>query len=124
MISKILKIFCLLLCVCLFWQMRPSLELKSVETHLDKFSKYNVTHHDNIDDEAQKHAHKHKHGQDGEEHEHNHDHTKVTQNEIKVLSTPYQIVNRSVEVKSKNYFFEKTLISSPHPFGIFRPPIS
>lgn len=104
--------------------MRPSLELKSVDTHLSEFSQYNVTHHDNIDDDVQKHVHKHKHGQDGEEHEHNHDHTKVTQNEIKVLNTSFQIVNRSVEVKSKNSFFEKIMISNPHPFGIFRPPIA
>ena len=84
MFSKLGKIFCIALSVCLFWQMRPPLELKNVDTHLSEFSQYNVNHHDNIDDEVEEHAHKHKHGQDGEEHEHNHDHTKVTQSEIKV----------------------------------------
>ena len=124
MLNNLGKIFCLFLCVCLSWQMRSLLKLKSVDTHLDEFAQYNVTYHDNIDNGEQKHAHGHKHSKDGEEHEHNHDHEKITQSDIKVLSTSHLLVNISFELKIKNIFYEKILISSPHPFVIFRPPIS
>lgn len=122
------KIFYVLLCVCLFWQVRTSPELKSINTHLREFSQHNVTHHDNIDEEIQKYVHKHKHGKNDEEHEHNHDHSKLTdklsQSEMKALNTACNVVNHSIEIKTKNIFSKKTLISTPHPFGIFRPPIS
>jgi hypothetical protein len=119
---RIGKIFCITLSICLFWQIRPSLKLKSVDSHLNEFLQYNVTDHDNLDDEEHKHAHRHKHSQNGEEHEH--EDTKVSQNEIKVLSLSDKITSLLIKIKSKNIFFQKILISNPHPFGIFRPPIA
>ncbi|MCO4794941.1 MAG: hypothetical protein KC493_14585 [Bacteriovoracaceae bacterium] len=112
------------MCTGLLCQIQLSFEYKDIDTHLGEFSKYNVTHHDNIDDEVTDHVHKHKHSQDGEEHDHNHDHTKVSQYEVKVLDNSQNLIYFLAIPKSKNNFSYRILISSPHPFGIFRPPIS
>lgn len=93
----------------------------NIDSHLDLFASFDVTHHDNIDDEP--HTHKHKHSEDGEEHDHGHDHLKLTQSELKSLShysIDLPIISTS---EMRNSFFEKKLISSPHPMQIYRPPI-
>ena len=99
-------------------------DLKNIDMHLNEFQKYNVTAHDSIDDKDQEHGHTHKHGKDGEEHEHNHDHSKVGQSIIKVLSNSNKLISLSIKLKSKKIFYQKILVSNPHPIGIFRPPIS
>ncbi len=94
----------------------------NIDSHLDLFANFNVTHHDNIDDET--HTHKHKHSEDGEEHEHSHDHLKVAQSELKSFihySIVLPIISNS---EIKKIFFHKKLISNPHPMQIYRPPIS
>lgn len=92
-----------------------------VDSHLAEFSKYNNTHHDNIDDEP--HAHTHKHSEGGDEHEHNHEHSKVTQSEIKLLNHSIKVLAKVIVIDVKQGFSEKNLISNPHPNKIYRPPI-
>ena len=92
-----------------------------VNSHLAEFSKYNNTHHDNIDDEP--HTHTHKHSEDGDEHEHNHEHFKVTQSEIKLLNHSIKVLAKVTVIEIKQGFSEKNLISNPHPSKIYRPPI-
>lgn len=92
-----------------------------VNSHLAEFSKYNNTHHDNIDDEP--HTHRHKHSEDGDEHEHNHEHSKVTQSEIKLLNHSIKVLAKVTVIEIKQGFSEKNLISNPHPNKIYRPPI-
>ncbi len=92
-----------------------------VNSHLAEFSKYNNTHHDNIDDEP--HTHTHKHSEDGDEHEHNHEHSKVTQSEIKLLNHSIKVLAKVTVIEIKQGFSEKNLISNPHPNKIYRPPI-
>lgn len=91
------------------------------DSHLTKYSLYNVTHHDNIDDEP--HAHTHKHSENGDEHEHSHDHSKVTQSEIKLLNHSVKVLAEITIIESNQAFSEKNLISSPHPSEVYRPPI-
>lgn len=93
----------------------------NINSHLAEYSHINATHHDNIDDEP--HAHSHKHSEDGEEHEHSHEHSKVSQSEVKLVSQSLEVKNVSLIYESKLGIIEKNLISNPHPFGIFRPPI-
>ena len=92
-----------------------------VDSHLAEFSKYNETHHDNIDDEP--HSHTHKHSEDGDEHEHNHEHSKVTQSEIKLLNQSVKVLAQVTIIKTNRGFSQKNLISNPHPDNIYRPPI-
>lgn len=99
-----------------------NLEKNDIDSHLDHFASINVTHHDNIDDEP--HAHKHKHSEDGEEHEHSHEHAKVTQSELKLLNNFAISLGVTSVNDSKKSFFEKSLVSNPHPSEIYRPPIS
>jgi len=96
------------------------------ETHLDKFSEYNSSHHESIDDfsEDDSHKHTHKHREDGEEHEHEHEHSKIAQADSKVLMQSYKITSQDIEFDSCLIFFDKNLVSSFHPFEIFRPPIA
>tara|TARA_R110002049_G_scaffold210253_2_gene381109 strand:+ start:475 stop:855 length:381 start_codon:yes stop_codon:yes gene_type:complete len=91
------------------------------DSHLTKYSHYNVTHHDNIDDEP--HAHTHKHSEDGDEHEHSHEHSKVTQSEIKLLNHSVKVLAEITIIETNQGFIEKNLISSPHPSEVYRPPI-
>ena len=83
-----------------------------------------MTHHDNIDNSEAVHSHKHKHSEDGEEHEHEHEHLKLAEVEFKILNKPYNLLNHTKNEKSEHSFYYKTMISNPHPFEIFRPPIS
>lgn len=96
-------------------------EKDDVDYHLSEYSHYNVTHHDNIDDES--HTHTHKHSEDGDEHEHNHEHSKVTQSEIKLLNHSIKVLAEVTVIDTNQGFSEKNLISNPHPNKIYRPPI-
>ena len=91
------------------------------DLHLTKYSHYNITHHDNIDDEP--HTHMHKHSEDGDEHEHHHEHSKVTQSEIKLLNHSVKVLAKVTIIELNQDFVEKKLISSPHPSEVYRPPI-
>jgi hypothetical protein len=102
-------------------QLSMSPEKSDIDSHITKYSRYNVTHHDNIDDEA--HAHTHKHSEDGDEHEHSHEHSKVTQSEIKLLNHSVKVLAEITIIEANQDFIEKNLISSPHPFEVYRPPI-
>ena len=100
-----------------------SFEKNSTSSHLDQFSIFNVTQHDNIDDET--HSHKHRHSEDGEEHEHSHDHTKVsTTSDIKLLSSCVKSISKVPEADFRWDFLVENLIPDPHPSKIYRPPIS
>jgi hypothetical protein len=101
----------------------PSFETNEVETHLSEFSKYNVAQHDNIDDTSEPHPHLHKHSEDGEEHEHDHEHTKVVQSISKLIYTSSVSGIDFPEIKTLMGFTKNNLLSDPHAFGIFRPPI-
>lgn len=103
------------------WQPCLSIEKDDINYHLAEYSQYNVTYHDNIDDEP--HAHKHKHSKDGEEHEHHHKHTKVSQYEIKIINHPMEVLSEISVSESGQAFTMKNLISNPHPSKIYRPPI-
>ena len=122
-IVKVCRIICFsFLAICVV-AIKPTMSTKSsdIDSHLKEYSHYNVTHHDNIDDEP--HAHTHKHSEDGEEHEHDHQHTKVTQSEIKLLNNSVKILGAFTIIESKEGFTDKNLISNPHPQSIYRPPI-
>ncbi len=102
-------------------QSRFSVEKNEIDSHLDEYSHYNVTQHDNIDDEP--HTHTHKHSEDGEEHEHNHEHSKVTQSEIKLLNHSLGVLSKVTIIEVRQGFSDKNLVSNPHPNKIYRPPI-
>lgn len=102
-------------------QRYSSKEINSIDHHLSEYSRYNITHHDNIDD--QPHSHTHKHNEDGDEHEHNHEHSKASQSENKLLSHSFEILAKSIMIELKQGFTEKNLISNPHPSKVYRPPI-
>lgn len=122
MIKTAHLVFSIILCFGLVAQIAKKPNLNEANTHLQEYSKYNEAHHDNIDHDPDQHAHKHKHSDDGEEHEHHHEHTKITQNDIKVITHGEIITTQVRFIKATNGFFEKNLISNPHPFEIFRPP--
>jgi hypothetical protein len=113
------KVLYFFVCSCLVGSGVSLYASADVDSHLSEYSCYNITPHDNIDDEV----HAHKHSEEGEEHEHKHKHTNISQNEISFLSCSDEIVSISVGIETNNCFYEKTFISSPHPFEIFRPPI-
>lgn len=121
--SSIIKsIYLTFLAVCIL-AVQPSSSFKKsdINSHLDEYSHYNVTHHDNIDDEP--HAHTHKHSEDGDEHEHNHEHSKVTQSEIKLLNHSIRVLAKVIIIEVNQGFADKNLVSNPHPKKIYRPPI-
>tara|TARA_B100001248_G_scaffold227481_1_gene185938 strand:- start:4186 stop:4521 length:336 start_codon:yes stop_codon:yes gene_type:complete len=95
---------------------------EDVDDHLAEFSYVNESHHDNIDGDY--HAHKHKHSEDGEEHEHSHDHNQIVHVEIKVFTNSSLIFNDFQKIESQKINHLSFLISDPHPYEIFRPPIS
>ncbi len=102
-------------------QSRFSVEKNEIDSHLDEYSHYNVTQHDNIDDEP--HTHTHKHSEDGDEHEHNHEHSKVTQSEIKLLNHSIRALAKVIIIEVNQGFADKNMVSNPHPNKIYRPPI-
>lgn len=114
------KLLLYISCACLLFQVVPSSAIDDTNSHLYEFARFSVTHHDNLDDEV--HTHSHKHSDDGEEHEHNHEHLKIVQNDFKILCYSHIIVEKVRIIEATNGFFEKNLISNPHPFGIFKPP--
>jgi len=94
------------------------------ERHLSNFSKFTVSQHDNIDDPAiSMHTHIHKHSQDGEEHEHDHQHSKSYQENPNTM-----YASSIVEIKfSQNQSIagsrQSNLVSDPHSYSVYRPPI-
>ena len=98
-----------------------SVKYHNADSHINEYSEFTVSYHDNIDDEA--HSHKHKHSEDGEEHEHNHEHSKVSQSEVKLSSHSVPMITDVSLKETKNGFREKNFLSTPHPFELFRPPI-
>ncbi len=121
-IGKFKVIFLFMLVISIIVN-QPSFSVKKsdIDSHLDEYSHYNVSQHDNIDDEP--HAHTHKHSEDGDEHEHNHEHSKVTQSEIKLLNHPIRILAKVIIIEVSHGFGLKNLVSNPHPSKIYRPPI-
>lgn len=116
------KAFCLLLGCCIIGQFVLDLKLNSIDNHLSEYSRFSVSRHENIDEES--HSHKQNHGKDGEEHEHKHEHTKITQSDAPFLNQHQEEYVQTDDYKSLCNFFENSLISNPHPQGIFRPPIA
>ena len=100
----------------------PSISNKT-DIHLSKFSKFNEAHHDNIDETSEEHSHKHRHSKDSEEHGHNHDHSKFTQAQIQLVIQNREVKFNCFEINTTQNFNEKSFVSNPHPFEIFRPPI-
>lgn len=113
----------ILLCVGLLSQVTMKANTERPNNHLQEYTKYNSTHHDNIDYETDKHSHTHKHSDNSEEHQHDHKHSKVVQNDIKVFLNNELIKIKITEIKIIHNYDEKYLISKAHPFTIFRPPI-
>jgi len=118
----LLKILLCISSACLLCQVVPLSVPDDANSHLNEYSRFNVTHHDNLDDDV--HSHKHKHSEDGDEHEHNHEHSKIVQSDFKILCNSHKIVAKVRIIEISNGFREKNLISSPHPFEVFRPPIA
>ncbi len=118
--------FLLMGMLCFCFAIPPQVFLTPIDSssHLDKFSNFNITEHDNIDDSIDEHTHRHKHSEDGEEHEHNHDHFKMSQHQAKVLNQSGHTLVANCGLKSTQTFFEKHLISGPHLLEVFRPPIA
>lgn len=95
---------------------------QDINHHLEEFSSFNTTHHDNIDDDF--HVHSHKHSEDGEEHEHNHDHIKISHYEIHALKEERDDIRLDYsELLNLPGLFYKSLNSDAHLEEIFRPPI-
>jgi ABC-type Zn2+ transport system substrate-binding protein/surface adhesin len=101
-----------------------NLEVEAFElvSHLNSYSEINKTYHDNIDDSTEEHVHGHKHSEDGDEHEH--EHSKISQNDLKILTNTESIQPHINDYKSSQGFSNKVLFSNPHILQIFRPPIA
>jgi len=90
-----------------------------INNHLETYSNFNTFEHDNIEDID--HSHSHKHSENGEEHQHKHglstqvNYKFVTVFKMKNIISSFQIAS--------NHFITKTMHSSEHLYGIFRPPI-
>ncbi|MGE3973552.1 MAG: hypothetical protein AB7F59_03400 [Bdellovibrionales bacterium] len=98
-------------------------DMNNIQEHLDEFSDYTLIHHENIDDTNEAHAHVHKHSADGAEHEHHHEHSKAFQTSTTGMYLPTVCTMSFPECDPSVGFAEHKLISNPHTFGIFRPPI-
>lgn len=123
MSKYLFKIFLFVISFSLLGQGAPLPEL-DVDSHLKLFEKYNVVKHDNIDDNVQtSHTHSHTHGDGGDEHEHDHEHSKITQLEIKLISSSEKYFGPLSEAEHLNGFSYQRFASKAHPLGIFRPPI-
>ena len=94
------------------------------DSHLEEYSQYNVSYHDNIDDETDSHVHKHKHSEDGQEHEHHHEHSQITYTDsVKIVPTVDLDIFVSFSFENISLFGEKFLISDSFLKNLFRPPI-
>jgi len=120
--SILLKILLSVACSCILFQVVHLSAPDETDVHLNVYSKFNVTHHDNLDDDA--HTHRHKHSKDGDEHEHSHEHSKIVQSDFKILCESHKMVASIKIIDISTGFSEKNLFSNPHPFEVFRPPIS
>ena len=115
---------CLLICSALVGQSFASFRpVTDIDTHLEKYSKFAKYQHDNIDDNDQ-HSHTHKHSENGAEHDHKHKHVKASQHDLKALAFSSNKFSNFYTLVKNRSFYEKFFVSSPHPFEIFRPPIS
>lgn len=113
-----------ILCLAVLLQPKEVISTSDVDKHLDIFSEFNTYKHDNIDDEVDHHEHRHRHSENGEEHEHSHGHSKnFHQVEMKLGSTIDDIRLFLPKTTSNISFQFKSLMSSPHPQEIFRPPV-
>ena len=100
-------------------------DISNADDHLKQFDKFNITHHDNIDDTAETHEHKHKHSEDGQEHEHRHEHLKITQfDALKYHKSDCIVINRNYSFESSSNFYDNLHFSTEHLPDIFRPPIA
>ena len=118
------RIICLFCCAFFLGQAAATYLANGDHAHLDEVFQLSEPRHDNIDDSASAHTHKHRHNEDGEEHDHSHEHSNAAQSEIKIVSPSYQILLHGSSMKVKSSFVLEDLISDPHPFEVFRPPIS
>ena len=118
------SIFGLLFLLCIFAQSFSvvKIETQDIDKHLEDFSAFNISHHDNIDDDF--HGHTHKHSEHGQEHEHNHDHVKTSHAEIQTFHEDSRDINLAVlELKKLPGFFYQSFFSDAHLQDLFRPPI-
>lgn len=119
--ESFIRTFSIVLSFCVFAQSTPTFTNSEIDSHLGQYSRYNTNHHDNIDSEP--HSHTHKHSEDGEEHEHKHEHSNLVQSDKQFVGRDKNELKEVDLSESKRNFFEKSLISNPHPQGVFRPPI-
>ena len=117
-------LLCVLISFCVIATGISFTELESTDSHLDQFSRYNQTPHDNIDDNATAHTHQHKHSKSGKRHEHSHDHLKISQFEISIIDRNLYANPKTDEIESNQFYEYNALISNAHPIDLFRPPIS
>jgi ABC-type Zn2+ transport system substrate-binding protein/surface adhesin len=114
--------FSLFFVACIIAQGNAVPEVNNLVAHLERYSYIDEAHHDNIADTE--HGHKHKHSENEEEHEHHHEHNTSPQSNLKLISNKsFSLINISAEEIEQNFFVE-LMVSTEHPFSIFRPPIS
>lgn len=104
------------ICVILLGQ--SFINFNDFEMHLNKL---NITQHDDIEDNFEKHSHSHNHSEDDEKHEHRHIHSKITSEEIRIVNQTI-VELKNIEIAAIQYFNKKSLNSKSYPFKIFRPP--
>ena len=114
----------LVLALVVVFQFYPRIEIDNSDHHMQDIPAISQTEHDNIDDSVTKHSHTHKHSEDGEEHEHSHGHGRIVFADSTSFYSASKFSLKCVEPKKGVNFLENSLISDPHPHGIFRPPIS
>lgn len=94
--------------------------IKSIEeNHFRIYSILNSTLHENIDDRKTHHSHKHSENGD----EHSHEHNTISHYDLNYLNQEFKLDYTAKEIVKKTFLILKNLISSPHPFSLFRPPI-
>ncbi len=97
---------------------------ENLDSHLEKYSQYSHTKHENIDDTNVQHEHSHKHSKNGDEHEHSHEHLKNFQSDLKLFNELNLPIITRTDTVYITIFYYKTFFSKPHLLEIFRPPIS
>ena len=100
------------------------IDISKSNQHLKEYSKFAVSHHDNIDTESKNHVHKHKHSEDGKEHDHDHDHSNIINIEIvKISKTSISTLLNIPDTESTDRFFVRAFLSTAFPNDLFKPPI-
>jgi hypothetical protein len=118
---KAIYLFILSVGLC-FQVFGTPIQTVDVDSHLENYAEFNVTHHDNIDDTT--HAHTHRHSEHEEEHEHSHHHSSTNFVEYKLINLSSTINLKFTFSFSKDNFHYRELVSSTHFLELFRPPIS